>query len=44
MTNKVEVLDAIMGSGKTQVVIKWMIENPSNKYLDISPMLTEVEE
>ena len=44
MTNKVEILDAIMGSGKTQGVIKWMIENPSNKYLYISPMLTEVEE
>lgn len=44
MTTKIEVLDAIMGSGKTQGIIKWMLENPSNKYLYISPMLTEVEE
>lgn len=44
MTSKVEVLDAIMGSGKTQGIIKWMLENPNNKYLYISPMLSEVEE
>lgn len=44
MTNKIEVLDAIMGSGKTQGIIKWMLDNPGNKYLYISPMLTEVEE
>lgn len=44
MTTKVEVLDAIMGSGKTEGIIKWMLANPSNKYLYISPMLTEVEE
>lgn len=40
----IEVLDAIMGSGKTQGIIKWMLANPNNKYLYISPMLTEVEE
>jgi len=40
----VEVLDAIMGSGKTQGVIKWMLDNPNQRYLYISPMLTEVEE
>lgn len=44
VNNKVEVLDAIMGSGKTEGVIKWMLANPSNKYLYVSPMLTEVEE
>jgi hypothetical protein len=44
MTTKIEVLDAIMGSGKTQGIIKWMLSNPNNKYLYISPMLTEVEE
>lgn len=44
MTTKIEVLDAIMGSGKTQGIIKWMLDNPNNKYLYISPMLTEVEE
>jgi hypothetical protein len=44
VTTKIEVLDAIMGSGKTQGIIKWMLSNPNNKYLYISPMLTEVEE
>ena len=41
---KVEVMDAICGSGKTVGIIKWMIENPNKRYLYISPMLTEVEE
>lgn len=40
----VEVLDAVMGSGKTQGIIKWMLDNPNQKYLYISPMLTEVED
>jgi hypothetical protein len=44
LSTKIEVLDAIMGSGKTQGIIKWMLDNPNNKYLYISPMLTEVEE
>lgn len=44
MITKIEVLDAIMGSGKTHGIIKWMLSNPSNKYLYISPMLTEVEQ
>ena len=33
-----------MGSGKTLGIIKWMLSNPNNKYLYISPMLTEVEQ
>lgn len=41
---KIEVLDAVMGSGKTTGIIGWMISNPQNKYLYVSPMLTEVEE
>lgn len=41
---QIEVLDQIMGSGKTTGMIQWMIENPDNKYLYVSPMLTEVEE
>ena len=42
--NKVEVLDAICGSGKTVAIINWMLDNPNKRYLYISPMLTEVEE
>lgn len=44
MEIKIEVLDAVMGSGKTTGIIQWMIDNPQNKYLYVSPMLTEVEE
>lgn len=44
MQTKIELLDSIMGSGKTQGVIQWMLNNPQNKYLYVSPMLTEVEE
>jgi len=39
----IEVLDAIMGSGKTKGIIKWMLKNPSQKYLYVSPLLSEVE-
>lgn len=44
MQTKIELLDSIMGSGKTQGVIQWMLNNPQNKYLYVSPMLTEIEE
>lgn len=43
MPTKIELLDSIMGSGKTLGVIQWMLNNPQNKYLYVSPMLTEVE-
>ena len=44
MTSKIEVLDALMGTGKTTAIINWMKDNPQNKYLYVSPMLAEVEE
>lgn len=44
MPTKIELLDAIMSAGKTEGIIKWMLSNPQNKYLYVSPMLTEVEE
>lgn len=40
----IELLDSIMGSGKSTGIIKWMLDNPQYKYLYVSPMLTEVEE
>ena len=40
----IEVLDSIMGSGKTTGIINWMVNNPQNKYMYVSPLLTEVEE
>lgn len=44
MVDKVEVLDSIMGSGKTQNIIRWMESNPEEKYVYVSPLLSEVEE
>jgi len=44
VTATIEVLDSIMGSGKTTGIIKWMRDNPQNKYLYVSPLLSEVEE
>lgn len=41
---KIEVLDSITGSGKTTGIIRWMLANPQNKYLYVSPLLSEVEE
>src|SRR5690554_1950305 len=43
-TRQIEVLDAIMGSGKTTGIIQWMLDHPNNKYLYVSPLLHEVEE
>ncbi|QBX33404.1 hypothetical protein E4191_00730 [Paracoccus liaowanqingii] len=40
----IQVLDSIMGSGKTTKIIDWMIANPDQKYLYVSPLLSEVEE
>lgn len=43
MTNRVEVLDSIMGSGKTTEIFKWIDANPDVSYIYVSPMLTEVD-
>ena len=42
--NTIEVLDCIMSAGKTTGIINWMKENPSNRYLYVSPLKSEVEE
>ena len=44
MAETVEILDSIMGSNKTNGIIKWMNDNPKNKYIYISPLLSEVDE
>lgn len=44
MNKPVELLDSIMGSGKSTGIIRWMLSNPQYKYLYVSPMLTEVED
>lgn len=43
MAEFVEVLDSIMGSSKTTGMIKWINSNPNERYIYISPLLSEVE-
>lgn len=43
MTKTVEVLDALMGSGKTHAIINYMANNQHKPWLYISPMLEETE-
>ena len=42
--NLVHIIDSIMGSNKTNRIIEWMDNNPNNKYIYVSPLLSEVEE
>ena len=43
MTKTVEILDAMMGSGKSTAIFKWIDANPDEKYIYVSPNLTEVD-
>lgn len=40
----VEILDSMMGSGKTSSIITWIEKNPNEKYIYVSPLLSEVED
>ena len=44
MTKIVEIVEGIMGSGKSTGIIKWMENNPNEKYIYVSPLLSEVGE
>ena len=44
MTQVVEIVEGIMGSGKSTGIINWMEENPTEKYIYVSPLLSEVGE
>ena len=39
----VEVVDSIMGSSKTTECFNWINKNPTDKYIYVSPMLSEVD-
>lgn len=43
MAKVVEVFDEIMGSGKTQAIFKWIDNNPDERYIYVSPNLSEVD-
>lgn len=44
MSKIVEVLDGLMGSGKTTKILEWIDNNPNERFLFVSPLLSEVEE
>lgn len=44
MTDTVEVLDAICGSGKSTHIFDYINNNPQQKYIYVTPLLTEVHE
>lgn len=44
INKEIEVLDAIMGSGKTTAVLDWLNDNPSGKYIYVAPSLSEAED
>ena len=43
MAKTIEVLDAIMSAGKTTAIIDWMDNNPQEKFIYVSPNLSEVD-
>ena len=43
MTNKIELLDSIMGSGKSTAVLNWCEQNPNTTFLYVTPLLSESE-
>lgn len=43
MATKIEVLDKIMGSGKTTSILNWCEANPDTPYLYVTPLLSESE-
>ena len=43
MAETVEILDSIMGSNKTNGILKWIDSHPNERYIYISPLLSEVD-
>lgn len=44
MTVKIELLDKIMGSGKSTSILNWCEANPNTSYLYVTPLLSESEQ
>ena len=44
LTKVVEVFDAIMGSGKSTNILKWCDENTDNRFIYVTPLLSESED
>ncbi len=44
MTLQIEVLDKLCGSGKSVSLFKWIRQNQQERYLYITPLLSEIED
>ena len=44
MTDKIELLDSIMGSGKSTAILNWCEANPETAFLYVTPLLSESED
>lgn len=44
MTTQIEVLDKLCGSGKSVSLFKWIRQNQQERYLYITPLLSEIED
>lgn len=44
MAECIEVLDKICGSGKSTELFKWMNSNPNERWMYITPLLSEIDE
>lgn len=43
MAEYIEIVDSIMGSSKTNKILEWIDNNPDEKYLYVSPLLSEID-
>ena len=44
MADSVEICSYLMGSNKTNSIIKWMNDNPKDKYIYVVPNLNELQD
>ena len=43
MAEFIEIVDSIMGSSKTNRLLEWIDNNSDEKYLYVSPLLSEID-
>lgn len=44
VNREVEIVDSCMGTSKTTYILRWIDSQPNNKFIFVSPLLSEVEE
>lgn len=43
MSNTIEVIGSIMGSGKTTALLNWMLQNSHERFIYVTPLLSEIQ-